>query len=117
MTYEEAIQQVQATTVFTTHTPVPAGHDVFPFALMDKYFSHYYPLLGMNRDAFLQLGISPKEPAAGFNMTAFALRMSAYRNGVSKKHGEVAHRMCSLWPDIKEEDGRFYITNGVHVPG
>jgi len=122
MTYEEAIQQVQATTVFTTHTPVPAGHDVFPFLLMDKYFSRYYPLLGLNRDAFLQLGISPKEPTAGFNMTAFALRMSAYRNGVSKRHAEVARRMWqSLWPDIpdlKEENVPIdYITNGVHVPG
>ncbi len=94
ITYEEAIQQVQATTVFTTHTPVPAGHDVFPFPLMDKYFSRYYPLLGLNRDAFLQLGISPKEPTAGFNMTAFALRMSAYRNGVSKRHAEVARRFA-----------------------
>ena len=85
---------------------------------MDKYFSHYYPLLGLNRDAFLQLGISPKEPAAGFNMTAFALRMSAYCNGVSKRHGEVARRMWqSLWPDIKEENVPIgYITNGVHVP-
>ncbi len=118
MTYEEATQQVQGTTVFTTHTPVPAGHDVFPFPLMDKYFSHYYPLLGLNRDAFLQLGISPKEPTAGFNMTAFALRMSAYHNGVSKRHGEVARRMWqSLWPDIKEENVPIdYITNGVHVP-
>ncbi len=122
ITYEEAIQQVRATTVFTTHTPVPAGHDVFPFPLMDKYFSRYYPLLGLNRDAFLQLGISPKEPTAGFNMTAFALRMSAYRNGVSKRHAEVARRMWqSLWPDIpdlKEENVPIdYITNGVHVPG
>jgi starch phosphorylase len=119
MTYEEAIQQVKATTVFTTHTPVPAGHDVFPFPLMDKYFGHYYPLLSLNRDAFLQLGISPKEPTAGFNMTAFALRMSAYRNGVSRRHGEVARRMWqSLWPDRKEENVPIdFITNGVHVPG
>jgi starch phosphorylase len=122
ITYEEAIQQVQATTVFTTHTSVPAGHDVFPFPLIDKYFSRYYPLLGLNRDAFLQLGISPKEPTAGFNMTAFALRMSAYRNGVSKRHAEVARRMWqSHWPDIpdlKEENVPIdYITNGVHVPG
>lgn len=121
MTYEEAIQQVRATTIFTTHTPVPAGHDVFPFPLMDKYFSRYYPLLRLKRDAFLQLGISPKEPTAGFNMTAFALRMSAYRNGVGKRHGEVARRMWqSLWPeipDLKEENVPIdYITNGVHVP-
>jgi glucan phosphorylase len=63
-------------------------------SLMDKYFSHYHPLLGLNRDAFLQLGISPKELTAGFNATAFALRMSAYRNGVSKRHGEVARHVA-----------------------
>jgi glycogen phosphorylase len=118
MSYDEAAQQVRATTVFTTHTPVPAGHDVFPFYLMDKYFSHYYPLLGINRDTFLQLGIHPKEPTSGFNMTAFALKMSNYHNGVSKKHGEVAHRMWqALWPDKKEEDVPIdSITNGIHVP-
>jgi starch phosphorylase len=117
-TYEEALQQVKSTTVFTTHTPVPAGHDVFPFSLMDKYFSHYYPLLGLNRESFFQLGISPQDPSAGFNMTAFALRMSAYRNGVSKRHAEVArHMWSSLWPDTKEEDAPIVsITNGVHVP-
>lgn len=118
MDYEEALHEVKATTVFTTHTPVPAGHDVFPFQLMDKYFSHYYPILGLNRDAFLQLGVSPGEPASGFNMTAFALKMSEYRNAVSKRHGEVTRRMWqSLWPDTRQEDIPIdYITNGVHVP-
>jgi starch phosphorylase len=116
--FEDAAEHVRATTVFTTHTPVPAGHDVFPFHLMDKYFSHYYPLLGLNRETFLQLGINPNEPAAGFNMTAFSLRMSNYHNGVSKKHGEVARRMWqALWPDKKEEDIPIdSITNGIHVP-
>jgi len=118
MTYADAARQVIATTVFTTHTPVPAGHDVFPFSLMDKYFAHYYPLLGLDREAFLQMGISPQEPAAGFNMTAFALKMSAFRNGVSRRHGEVARRMWqSLWPEMKEEDVPItYVTNSVHLP-
>ncbi len=118
MGFDKAMEQVRATTVFTTHTPVPAGHDVFPFHLMDKYFSHYYPLLGLNRDAFLQIGTHPENPAAGFNMTAFALRMSAYRNGVSKKHGAVARRMWqALWPERQEENIPIdFITNGVHVP-
>ncbi|MGE5893103.1 MAG: alpha-glucan family phosphorylase [bacterium] len=118
MGYTEAAQQVRATSVFTTHTPVPAGHDVFPFSLMDKYFSNYYPLLGLSRDDFLQLGISPKEPSAGFNMTAFALRMSVYHNGVSRRHGEVARRMWQpLWPDLAEGDVPIdSITNGIHVP-
>ncbi len=118
VSYDKAFQQVRATTVFTTHTPVQAGHDVFPFQLMNKYFSRYYPILGLNRDAFLQLGISQKEPTDGFNMTAFAIRMSDYRNAVSKRHGEVTRRMWqSLWPDIKEDKVPIdYITNGVHVP-
>ncbi|KKO19594.1 MAG: alpha-glucan phosphorylase [Candidatus Brocadia sp.] len=118
MKYQDALDQVKATTVFTTHTPVPAGHDVFPFPLMEKYFSAYWPVLGLDRDTFFNLGINPEAPNAGFNMTAFALRMSSYHNGVSKKHGEVAKRMWkSLWPDIPEEKTPIdYITNGIHVP-
>jgi starch phosphorylase len=116
--YEEAAAEVRATTVFTTHTPVPAGHDVFPFELIEKYFQSYWPSLGLSRDAFLQLGVDPREPNAGFNMTAFALKASAYHNGVSKRHAEVARKMWrQLWRDIPEEEVPIVpITNGVHVP-
>jgi starch phosphorylase len=118
MSYEEAAHQVKATTVFTTHTPVAAGHDVFPFPLMEKYFHSYWPALGLDHDSFLQLGIHPKEPHAGFNMTAFALRMSGYCNGVSKRHAEMARRMWhSLWPELPEDKVPIdHITNGIHVP-
>ena len=118
MSYEEAVQRVRQTSVFTTHTPVPAGHDVFPFELMDKYFRSYRSNLGLNRDTFLQLGTNPKDPNAGFNMTAFALRLSGYHNGVSKRHGEVARRMWqALWPEASEPNVPIdYVTNGVHVP-
>jgi len=118
MKFEEAAEDVRRTSIFTTHTPVPAGHDIFPFHLMDKYFYHYFPLLGLNRETFLQLGIYLGNPATGFNMTAFALRMSSYHNGVSQKHGEVARRMWqSLWPDKKAGEVPIdAITNGVHVP-
>ncbi|KPJ66829.1 MAG: alpha-glucan phosphorylase, partial [Syntrophobacter sp. DG_60] len=118
MSYEEALHQVKSTSVFTTHTPVLAGHDVFPFQLIEKYFSSYWPALGLDHDTFLQLGIHPKEPNAGFNMTVFALRMSGYHNGVSKRHHEVACRMWhSLWPDLpKEKVPIDYVTNGIHVP-
>lgn len=118
MSFDEAFQYVRSTSVFTTHTPIMAGHDVFPFYLIDKYFSNYYPLLGLSRDAFLQLGIHPDTPSAGFNMTAFALRSCAYTNGVSKKHGEVARQMWqSLWHNKKENEIPIdSITNGVHVP-
>ncbi len=118
MKFEDAVEQVRATTVFTTHTPMPAGHDIFPFHLMDKYFSHCYPFLGLTRESFLQMGIDPKEPAAGFNMTAFSLRLSNYNNGVSRKHGEVTRKMWQhLWPGKSEENVPIdYITNGIHVP-
>jgi len=116
--YPEAIKHVRNTTVFTTHTPVPAGHDVIPFHLMEKYFHAYWPSLDLDREAFLQLGIHPEQPHAGFNLTAFALRMSAYRNGVSKRHGEVSRKMWrSLWPNTSEPEIPVdHITNGVHVP-
>jgi starch phosphorylase len=118
MGYEDAAREVQASSVFTTHTPVPAGHDIFPFHLMEKYFSAYWPSLGIDHDAFLRLGMHPDEPDAGFNMTAFALRMSGNRNGVSARHGEVARRMWrGLWRDLPEDQVPIHhVTNGVHVP-
>lgn len=116
--FEEAARQVRESTIFTTHTPVSAGTDVFPFQLMEKYFGSYYAKLGTDHDAFLQLGINPQDPGAGFNMTVFALRMAQFRNAVSKRHGEVARKMwAGLWPDKKEKDVPIgAITNGVHLP-
>ena len=117
MTYAEAVREVRATSIFTTHTPVPAGHDVFPFELVDRYICQCYPML--DRDDFFRMGTSPTDPYnAGFNMTAFALRMSAYHNGVSRKHGEVSRRMWQpLWPHLAVEEVPIdQITNGVHVP-
>ena len=118
MNYSEASQYVKKTTVFTTHTPVVAGHDIFPFQLIEKYFHSYWPSLGLDRDSFLQLGLHPNDPDAGFNMTAFALRMSEFCNGVSKKHGEVTRKMWhGLWPDLPENEVPIdYITNGIHIP-
>lgn len=118
MDYQNAKLQVQTTSVFTTHTTVPAGHDIFPFELMEKYFHSYWPNLGIDHDTFLQLGVHPDEPHAGFNMTAFALKMSGYRNGVSKKHAQITRKIWqSLWPGVQEEDVPIdYVTNGIHVP-
>lgn len=116
--FADAFDLVRKTTIFTTHTPVPAGHDIFSFSLMDKYFSSYIPLLGINREAFYRLGIDPADPDAGFNMTVFALRLSAYCNAVSRKHGEIARQMWHhLWPQLGEEEVPIsHITNGVHAP-
>jgi len=116
--FQEASAQVAASTVFTTHTPVAAGTDVFPFSLMDRYFHSYFRELEADRDTVLSLGTSPVDPGAGFNMTAFALRLSRFRNAVSKKHGEVARQIWApLWPDRKVEEVPIEaITNGVHLP-
>jgi starch phosphorylase len=116
--FERAMEWVRSTSVFTTHTPVPAGHDVFPFHLMEKYFHSYWPALGLDQDAFQKLGLHPENPEAGFNMTVLALRLSKYRNGVSKKHGEVSRRMWqSLWAELPQGESAIdHITNGVHVP-
>jgi len=118
LSYEAAKEQVSATTVFTTHTPVPAGHDIFPFELMGKYFHDYCSSLKIDHDSFLQLGVHPDEPQRGFNMTAFALRIAGYRNAVSRKHAEVARNM---WQNLWRHEGVTeipidYVTNGVHVP-
>lgn len=96
-TTEEAIRQVAATSVFTTHTPVPAGHDAFPADMMDRYFADYLPSLGMDRDQFFALGRHPEDDGR-FHMSALALRLAEYRNGVSRLHGAVARRMWQgLW--------------------
>jgi len=115
--FDEARRVVQATTVFTTHTPVPAGHDVFPFHLVEKYFHTYWPRLGLNREQFLELG-SHVGNWQGFNMTALALRVCGQCNGVSKLHGEVSRRMWqSVWPEKPVEQVPIsHVTNGIHVP-
>jgi starch phosphorylase len=115
--FQQAFQQVRATTVFTTHTPVTAGTDVYSFALMEQYFGAYCPRLGTDKSTLLNLGINPQKPNAGFNMTVFALRAARFCNAVSRRHGEVARQMwAGLWPDKKVEDVPIIsITNGVHL--
>ena len=112
---DEAIGQVRRTTVFTTHTPVPAGHDVFSDEMIDRYFSQYWGGLGVDREGFLSLGRVPGE--SGFNFTALSMRLAAHINGVSEKHGEVSREMWAhLWPVVEEQDAPIQsITNGVHM--
>ena len=117
--FHEAAEKVRETTVFTTHTPVPAGHDAFPFHLVEKHFEHYWGELGLDRRAFLSLGEHPDGyGGVNFNMTALAMRLSGHRNGVSRLHGEVSREMWhSLWPDRPVADVPIgHITNGVHTP-
>lgn len=116
--FAQARQRVTDAAIFTTHTPVPAGHDVFPFQLMGRYFESYWPTLGLDRQGFMELGIHPEYPDAGFNMTAFALRFSGSRNAVSRRHAQVSRKMWQcLWPGVPEEQVPIdYVTNGVHTP-
>ena len=115
--FTEAANKVRDTTVFTTHTPVPAGNDVFSLELMERCFHRYWGTLGLDRDAFLKLGMQDSDNTV-FNMTVLGLRMANQRNGVSQLHREVCHRMWhSLWPDATEEDVPITsVTNGIHVP-
>jgi starch phosphorylase len=117
-TFAEALQNVQRTTVFTTHTKVPAGHEVFPVWLMEKYFHGYWESLGVDREAFLELGHQDGESDQTFNMTVLALKMADHRNAVSQLHAKVSQKMWhGLWPDIGEDEAPIsYITNGIHVP-
>jgi starch phosphorylase len=112
--FHEALEFVRQSTVFTTHTPVPAGHDAFPYHLMDEYFGRFWQELGIGREEFMRLG----EYEGRFNMTVLALRLSNWRNGVSQLHGEVSRRMWQpVWPDRPAEQVPIgAITNGAHVP-
>jgi starch phosphorylase len=115
--FSMAAERVRSTTVFTSHTPVPAGHDVFPPYLMDRYFNHFWPRLGLHREEFLDLGRSA-ESGDGFNMTALSLRLAGHRNAVSHRHGELTREMwTTLWPDREEHAVPITsVTNGVHLP-
>jgi len=117
-TREEATKLVQESSIFTTHTPVPAGNDEFPIWLIDKYFTHYWSELGMTRDEFMNIAkVKSSWSDEVFSMPVLALRLANYRNGVSKIHGEVSRKMWQyLWPDVPVEDVPIsYITNGVHT--
>jgi starch phosphorylase len=111
--FEEAAEQIQATTVFTTHTPVAAGHDAFPLEMMQRHFEGYWDELGLTRQQFMDLG----EYEGSFNMTVLALRMSRWKNGVSELHGRVTRQMwANIWPDRADSIPITHVTNGVHAP-
>lgn len=117
LNFDEAVEAVRFSSIFTTHTAVPAGHDIFPLELFEGYFAGYAKKAGMNMGSLRQLGSGDFGHGSGFNMTALALRGSAYQNGVSRLHGEVTARLCSpLWPEVPANENPISsITNGVHV--
>ncbi|MBA2352712.1 MAG: alpha-glucan family phosphorylase [Burkholderiales bacterium] len=114
--FPSALEAVAVNTVFTTHTPVAAGHDHFDRAMISSYFERYCADLKIGKDEFFELGHAPGDP--DFNMTALAIHVSRFHNGVSRIHGGVSSQNCSgLWPQIEPQENPInYITNGVHVP-
>ena len=116
MDFASSLEAVAASTVFTTHTSVPAGHDHFGDDMMAAYFEGFYRDLGITREEFMALG--RVRGSYDFNMTNLAIHGSRFQNGVSKIHGNVSARICrDLWPQIEpEENPMAHITNGVHVP-
>src|SRR6056297_1015237 len=117
LTFFEALETIRAKTVFTTHTPVPAGNDAFPLHLMEKYFAHFWSRLSISRKEFLELGIEKEGDHNLFNLTVFAMNMTAWRNGVSKLHGEVSRSMWkNAWYDIPVQEIPIdHVTNGIHL--
>ncbi|HEX8998756.1 MAG TPA: alpha-glucan family phosphorylase [Blastocatellia bacterium] len=117
LSFAEAREAVAAGLIFTTHTPVPAGHDYFPPELMQRYFAEYAASLGLKWEDFLGLGrVNSRNSGEPFCMTVLALRLAYGSNGVSRLHGQVSRRMWQkLWPDVPEEEVPIgHVTNGVH---
>lgn len=116
LSFEEAREVVASSSVFTTHTPVPAGNDVFPLDMIDRYFGNYWSQLRLQRHEFINLGLKPGDNY-NFNMTVLALNLSGKRNGVSELHGAVSRNIYNnIWPGIPEDDVPiFHITNGIHT--
>jgi glycogen phosphorylase len=117
--FDDALAEVRRTTVFTTHTPVPAGHDAFPFSTVEKHLAGSWGPLGEHRERFLALGEYDNGNGAGsqFNMTALALRSSGSVNAVSQLHGQVTRSMWTpMWPDVPLDQLPVgAVTNGVHA--
>ena len=119
LSLEAAMEMVASSSVFTTHTPVPAGNDRFPPDMMQKYFEPYAKHLGLAWKVFLALGREdPRDDQEWFCMTVLALRLSRFNNGVSVLHGHVSRDMWKrIWPQYPVEDVPIgAITNGVHMP-
>ena len=118
VSFEVAKDIASSKTVFTTHTPVPAGNDIFPIALVEKYFKGFWPRLNLDREEFLKLGMKPcTELEPGFNMGILALKIAGKKNGVSKLHGAVSRELFGdVWPEIAANESPItYVTNGIHT--
>lgn len=119
LSFNEAVQEVSQKTVFTTHTPVPAGHDRFPSGLVEEHLGPTADGLGISHDQLMGLGrVEPTNHNESFCMTVLGLKMSRRANSVSSLHGVISRRMwADLWPWRSQEEVPIgHITNGVHIP-
>lgn len=119
LTFSEALEIVRASTLFTTHTPVPAGHDSFEENMVRMYMSHYPERLKINWTQFMGLGkVNALDPHERFSMSYLAANVSQEVNGVSRLHGHVSKEIFStLWPGYTTDEIHIgYVTNGVHLP-
>ena len=119
LNFNEALEYVRGTSVFTTHTPVPAGNDTFHPDLVRQYLGSFTQPLGISMDVLLGFGRQdPRDREEEFCMTVLALRLSNWHNGVSRLHSEVSRKMWHrVWPKTPQIDLPItYITNGVHIP-
>lgn len=118
VSFEMARDIVSSRTVFTTHTPVPAGNDIFPLDLVERYFDGYWDRLGISKEEFFKMGMEPEpKPNAGFNMGILALKVAGKKNGVSKLHGAVSRELFNdVWPEIAADESPItHVTNGIHT--
>ena len=119
ISFQMARDIVSAKTVFTTHTPVPAGNDIFELSLVEKYFEGYWDKLGITKQEFFQMGMKPnaKIDTTGFNMGILALKVAGKKNGVSELHGAVSRELFGeVWPEIAANESPItYVTNGIHT--
>ena len=119
LSFSEALEVVRSSSLFTTHTPVPAGHDAFPESMIRQYMSHYPDRLEITWEQFINLGkTNPNDPNEKFSMSFLACNLSQEVNGVSWLHGEVSKEILGgMWPGyFKDELHIGYVTNGVHFP-
>ncbi len=119
LNFMQALEVVRSSTLFTTHTPVPAGHDSFPEDLLRAYIPHYANRLNISWDAFMNLGrFVPDEPSEVFSMSVLAVNLSQEVNGVSKIHGRVSREMFARLYEgyFPDEIHIGHVTNGVHYP-
>lgn len=117
LNFNEAREAVIADSLFTTHTPVPAGNDTFSYDLIDRYFGNYWGQLGLNREQFIEIAREDHGWGESYGMTVLALKLTGKHNGVSKLHGEVSRNMWQfLWPGLDAREVPIgSITNGVHT--